>query len=403
MNAAIPPTLTLADALAALHHAPQVWCLAGPWSVLTWDVEPATLADLPLAPETNQISSTPNPHGWDRFAGGWLVQLDYEGAVDVVRVRSGLVWDPLGICRPFGDVRLPGAARPAIAPRLAEAALRPAWDCAGHVTRVRRISAHIAAGDCYQVNLTLPFCATLKAGDDLDVFAALLAANPAPFAGCIRRPGRPSIVSHSPECLVACADGVIASSPIKGTRPLGHRAELLTSAKDAAELAMIVDLVRNDLGRVAEPGSVRVMDAGRVIDLPYAHHRAADIVARLRPGTGWRDILGAVFPAGSITGAPKRKAMEIISSIEGGPRGPYCGSFGWVDERGAGQLNVAIRTAIITTLTTALTTSLTTSEGDRQQIAVHAGGGIVADSIGEHEWAEVLTKASAFAAVLKGT
>ncbi len=392
MSEAIPPTLTLADALAALHHTPQVWCMAGPWSVLTWDVEPATLADLPHAHEASQepisqASAQPNVHGWERFAGGWLVQLDYEGAVDVVRVRSGLVWDPLGVCRPFGDVRLPRPARQAIAPRLEEAALHPAWDCAGHVTRVRRIGAHIAAGDCYQVNLTLPFCATLKAGDDLDVFAALLAANPAPFAGCIRRPGRPSIVSHSPECLVACAAGMIASSPIKGTRPLGHREELLTSAKDAAELAMIVDLVRNDLGRVAEPGSVRVMDAGRVIDLPYAHHRAADIVARLRPGTGWRDILSAAFPAGSITGAPKRKAMELISSIEGGPRGPYCGSFGWVDERGAGQLNVAIRTATI----------------DRKKIAVHAGGGIVADSIGEIEWAEVLTKASAFAAVLKGT
>jgi len=375
--------VTLIEALAGMHDQPSVWCLAGPWSLLTWDVEPASLDDVPIISATG--SGIPDTLGWSRFAGGWLIQIDYAGALEVVRVRSGLRWSPDGVCQVFGNAQLPATVRTAVQPRLA-APLQPAWDRAGHRQRVERIRAHIAAGDCYQINLTLPFYGTLSAGDDLDVFAALLAVSPAPFAGCIRRQGQPTIVSHSPECFVACDGGSIASAPIKGTRPVGRRAELLASAKDAAELTMIVDLVRNDLGRIAEPGSVRVTDAQRVIDLPYVHHRAAEVVAQVRPGTRWSDVLLAAFPAGSITGAPKRKAMELIASCEAVDRGAYCGSFGWVGDDGAGQLNVAIRTAMIT----------------RQQIALHAGGGIVADSDGDNEWDEVRAKASALAGVLGG-
>ena len=376
--------MSLIQALAALHDQPSVWCLAGPWSLLTRDVEPASLDDLPVIP--NAGAGAPDTLGWSRFNGGWLLQADYSGTVQVVRVRSGLRWAPDGTRQMFGNAQLPATARTAVVPRLATA-LQPAWDRAGHRQRVERIRAHIAAGDCYQINLTLPFCGTLSAGDDLDVFAALLAASPAPFAGCIRRAHQPTIVSHSPECFVACAGGSIASAPIKGTRPAGRRAELLASAKDAAELTMIVDLVRNDLGRIAQPGSVQVTDAQRVIDLPYVHHRAAEIVAQVRPGTRWSDVLQAAFPAGSITGAPKRKALELIADCETVARGAYCGSFGWIGDDGTGQLNVAIRTAMIA----------------GQQIALHAGGGIVADSDGDSEWDEVRAKASAFASVLGGT
>ena len=375
--------MTLIQALAALHDQPSVWCLAGPWSFLTWDVEPASLDDLPDIPAAD--GDNPNTHGWNDFNGGWLIQVDYAGAIEVVRVRSGLRWSPDGTCQIFGNAKLPANLRKVVEPRLTTA-LQPAWDRAGHCQRVERIRAHIAAGDCYQINLTLPFRGTLSAGDDLDVFAALLTASPAPFAGCIRRHGQPTIVSHSPECLVACSGGFIASAPIKGTRPLGRRAELLASAKDAAELTMIVDLVRNDLGRIAVPGSVRVTDAQRVIDLPYVHHRAAEIVAQVRPGIRWNEVLDAAFPAGSITGAPKRKAMELIAAYEGADRGAYCGSFGWVGDDGAGQLNVAIRTAMIS----------------GHQLDLHAGGGIVADSQGDSEWDEVRAKASAFAGVLGG-
>ena len=377
--------MRLDEALAAVHDAPEIWCLAGPWSMLTWDVEPATLADLPPIAGVGAADSL----GWSRFSGGWLMQADYFGAMQVVRVRSALVWGPDGVCTTLGGARLPASPTPtaaALSPRLA-GPLQPAWDRAGHGQRVARIREHIAAGDCYQINLTLPFIGSLAQGDDLAVFRALLATSPAPFAGCIRRPGQPTIVSHSPECLVACAGGNIASAPIKGTRPRGRRAELLASGKDAAELTMIVDLVRNDLGRVAQTGSVRVSDAQRVIDLPYVHHRAAEVIAQLRPGTRWREVIDATFPAGSITGAPKRKAMELIDRYEVAPRGAYCGSFGWIGNDGAGQLNVAIRTALIS----------------GSHIAVHAGGGIVADSEGDSEWDEVRAKASALAAALGET
>ncbi len=379
--------MRLAQALAAVHDAPEVWCLAGPWSVLTWEVEPAALEDLPMIAGVGTPDNlSPDSRGWSQFRGGWLVQADYAGAMHVVRVRSGLVWAPDGSCRRIGEPTLPQVKHQAVAPRLM-AALQPAWDRAAHGQRVARIREHIAAGDCYQINLTLPFTGTLSAGEDLDVFTALLAASPAPFAGCIRRAGQPTIVSHSPECLVACVGDRIASAPIKGTRPVGRRAELLASAKDAAELTMIVDLVRNDLGRVAMPGSVRVSDAQRVLDLPYVHHRAAEVIATLRPGTAWSEILTATFPAGSITGAPKCKAMELITRYEVAPRGGYCGSFGWIGDDGAGQLNVAIRTAMIS----------------GKHIALHAGGGIVADSDGDSEWEEVRAKASAFAAALGGS
>ena len=375
--------MTLIEALAALHDEPSVWSLAGPWSLLTWDVEPASLEDLPTIGAAS--TSLLDTHGWSRFNGGWLIQVDYSGATHVVRVRSGVVWAPDGSCHPFGNAQMPPHHHKPLTPRL-ESPLQPAWDRAGHRQRVERIRAHIAAGDCYQINLTLPFYGTLAAGDDLDVFASLLSASPAPFAGCIRRPGVPTVVSHSPECFVACAGGAIASAPIKGTRAAGHRAELLASAKDAAELTMIVDLVRNDLGRIAKPGSVRVTDAQRVIDLPYVHHRAAEIVAQVRPGTRWSEVLTAAFPAGSITGAPKHKALELIAACEVADRGAYCGSFGWVGDDGSGQLNVAIRTAMIS----------------GQKISLHAGGGIIADSDGDSEWDEVRAKASAFAGVLGG-
>jgi anthranilate/para-aminobenzoate synthase component I len=174
--------------------------------------------------------------------------------------------------------------------------------------------------------------------------------------------------------------------PIKGTRrrEAGHeaavRAELASAPKDAAELAMIVDLVRNDLGRVAQPGSVRVADAGHLIDLPYVHHRAARVEATLRDGLTLADAVLAAFPAGSITGAPKLRAMQILAELEGTPRGAYCGAFGWLGAHG-GDLAVAIRTASIS--------------GD--DLTFHAGGGIVWDSDPASEWDEVQAKVSGFA------
>ena len=365
--------MDLLSALSGLRAEPRIWCLAGPWSLLTWDVEPASLDDLPEPAG----AGTPDGTGWTRFTGGHLLQADYEGAIDVVRVRSALVWGPDGALHRIGEPRppVPGAAA---VPRLA-GGLIPAWDGAAHAAKVDALRARIAAGDCYQVNLTLPFSGTLAAGDDLDAALALLTRSPAPFAAFIRRPGRPSVVSHSPECFVATAGADIVSSPIKGTRRADDPDDLLAAEKDRAELAMIVDLVRNDLGRVAEAGSVRVTEPARLLRLPYVRHLVADVAARLRPGTTWRGILAAAFPAGSITGAPKAKAMELIRGCEAGPRGAYCGTFGWI---GAEAAQLAV---------------------DGARVTLRAGSGIVADSDGGAEWDEVRAKASAMAAALGGS
>jgi para-aminobenzoate synthetase component 1 len=266
--------------------------------------------------------------------------------------------------------------------------LIPAWDAAAHAEKVERVRTWIAAGDCYQANLAVPFHARLRPGRHRDIaaFRQLMTVSPAPFAGFFRSSGRPSVISHSPECFLSQRDRQIVSVPIKGTRrrQAGHdaavRAELSAAPKDAAELAMIVDLVRNDLGRVAIPGSVQVIDPGHFIDLAYVHHRAARVEATLRADTTLADAILAGFPAGSITGAPKLRAMQILSELEGTPRGAYCGAFGWIGAHG-GDLAVAIRTASIT--------------DDR--VTFHAGGGIVWDSQPAAEWDEVLAKVSGFA------
>jgi len=340
-----------------------------------------------------------------RFRGGWFIQLDYEFPhipATCWRVDAYAAWDPAGQLRLHARERaglealVAGLARP---PRmLADArlasALAPSWPPAGHGARCEAIRGYIAAGDIYQANLTVAFSASLQPGpdNDLALFLALAGASPAPFAALLRMPGR-SIISHSPECFLAIAGGVIASEPIKGTcrriagRESESRAGLLASPKDRAELAMIVDLVRNDLGRIALPGSVRVAEPARILDLPYVHHLVARIEARLRPGVALRDILGATFPAGSITGAPKRRAMSIIRELEGRPRGPYCGAFGWISDHGDAELAVAIRTLVMS--------------GDSIQLA--AGGGIVADSDAAAEWDELCAKAVAMARALGAT
>jgi para-aminobenzoate synthetase component I len=372
----------LLEVLAAQRDEPELWCLAGPWSLLTWDVEPARLADVP-SPTGDAV---PVGTGWTRFTGSHLIQADYAGTPQVVRVRSALLWAPDGTCHHLGSPRShTGPAPNPVAPRLA-GSLTPAWSGTTHAAKVAALRQRIAAGDCYQVNLTLPFHGTLAAGDDLDVALALLRASPAPFAAFIRRPGRPSLISHSPECLLAVAGTTALTCPIKGTRRAGLGDELLHAPKDQAELAMIVDLMRNDLGRVAIPGSVQVSAKSRLLRLPYVDHLVADIIASLRPGTTWEALLAATFPAGSITGAPKAMAMQHITAQEAEARGAYCGTFGWLGA-GGGQLAVAIRTLTVA--------------GNR--VTLHAGSGIVADSDGAAEWDEVRAKASAMAAALGGT
>ena len=251
---------------------------------------------------------------------------------------------------------------------------------------MRRALEYIRAGDVYQVNLTHPLRAPFE-GSARALAADAIERTGAWYGGYLETPER-AIVSTSPELLASVAPGGrVVSRPIKGTRPAGGEAELERSDKDAAELAMIVDLMRNDLGRVCRLGGVRV-EAGREIEAHAAvAHGVATVAGELRPDASWEDILRAVFPAGSITGAPKVRAMQIIDELEPEPRGAYCGSLAWFGDDGSMDLSVAIRTAEIV--------------GGELRYGV--GAGIVADSDPASEWRETLDKARGFAAAAGAT
>ena len=248
---------------------------------------------------------------------------------------------------------------------------------------VRRALAYIAAGDIYQVNL----CQRLRLDglpEPLEAYAALRTANPAPFGGVLRWADG-AILSSSPELMLRVRGDEVLTSPIKGTRPRGAspaddarlRAKLLASAKDAAELTMIVDLHRNDLGRVCRYGSVRVAAARRVEAHPAVFHTVADVVGRLAPGHDALAALRACFPAGSITGVPKIRAQQIIAELEPVARGAYTGALGVLGLDGRLTCCVAIR--------------IIQQRGSTG--VLHVGGGIVADSQPAAEYAETLAKA----------
>ncbi len=271
--------------------------------------------------------------------------------------------------------------------------LRPVHPDGHFLDGVRRIRAYEEAGDTYQVNLSRRLTATLG-GEAARLADDLRAAAPAPFAALFAC-GAESVVGNSPELFLAVtADGTVETRPIKGTRPRGASpaedraavADLLASPKDRAEHVMIVDLERNDLGRVCRTGSVQVAELARLVSLPTVHHLESTVRGALRPGVGLTELLAATFPGGSITGAPKRRAMQIIDELEPVPRGVYTGATGWLGAAGDLELAVAIRTA-------------TLSAG---RLTLSVGGGIVIDSSPEAELAETEVKARAFAALARG-
>jgi len=261
---------------------------------------------------------------------------------------------------------------------------------AEYLAAVSRIREYIAAGDVYQVNLSQRFHA--RSGKaPLEVYEALKAASPAPYAAFLGF-GRRSLLSASPEQFLELRGRKLVTRPIKGTRRRGatpeedeHLArELLSSPKDDAELAMIVDLERNDLGRVCDPGSI-VVAAPKVLEKhPTVHHLSATIEGTLRRGLGPVDVLRAAFPGGSITGAPKIRAMEIIDELEPTRRAFYTGAIGALGFDGSMNLSIAIRTVL----------------ADGADHFFQAGGGIVADSDPAAEFDETLTKAAAMARAL---
>ncbi len=266
--------------------------------------------------------------------------------------------------------------------------------------QVRRILDHIRAGDVYQVNLARRLVAEVRArGDALTLYESLARTAPAPFGAYLTIPGDGEspdsfLLSGSPERFLSREPGSsrLETRPIKGTRRRTGEserdrqlaAELAADPKERAEHLMIVDLERNDLGRVAEVGSVEVDKLGYVVELPNLFHMVSRISCQLRPDAGLAAILRATFPGGSITGAPKIRAMEIIDELEPVHRGPYTGALGYVGLRGAMDLSIAIRTALLTP----------------DQLTLHVGGGIVADSTPARELEETEEKAAGWRAAL---
>ncbi len=268
---------------------------------------------------------------------------------------------------------------------------------AEHARGVSRILEYILAGDVYQVNLARRFRGRLE-GDALALYQRLSARSPAPFGAYLEADDH-AILSNSPERFLRVADGGIEAYPIKGTRPRGADdeadrrlcAELLADEKERAEHLMIVDLLRNDLGRVSEVGSIEVQDMMRVLSLETVHHLVSTVSGRLRRDVGLADILRATFPGGSITGAPKVRAMEIIEELEPVRRGPYTGAVGWFAPDGSLDLSIAIRTGI-----------LLGSPRTGGQLVAYAGGGIVADSAPAAELAETEAKILAWSMLSGG-
>jgi len=255
-----------------------------------------------------------------------------------------------------------------------------------YMRAVTLVKEHIARGDIYQANLTQRFEAPFD-GDPWALYRAITRATPAPRSAFVEASGL-ALASASPELFVDVdRHGLAETRPIKGTRPRGATAsddalaaaELLASAKDRAELVMIVDVLRNDLGRVARTGSVNVPELLALRSYAAVHHLVARVVAELREDVTPGALLSATFPGGSITGAPKERAIELLSELEPCPRGLYTGCLIWLDDDGSMASSILIRSAIVT--------------GGRAYIG--AGGGVVADSEPEAEWSEANAKARA--------
>jgi len=257
---------------------------------------------------------------------------------------------------------------------------------AGFLGAVERAKEYIRAGDIFQVVLSRRFSMGLDGVDGLDIYRALRTVNPSPYMFFLDFAGV-TVIGSSPELLVRLENGVVETRPLAGTRPRGAteaddltmEAQLLADEKERAEHVMLVDLGRNDLGRVCEYGTVRVTDLMSVERFSHVMHIVSDVQGRLRAGLDAVDVLRACFPAGTVTGAPKVRAMEIIDELEPVARGPYAGAVGYLGFSGNMDTAITIRTIVVT--------------GERAY--VQAGAGIVADSVPEREYVETVNKAKA--------
>jgi len=356
---------------------------------------PGAVSWVAACPE--EIIAGETPADWDRlreairrraggpgFAAGYI---EYEG-----RFRFGLYGKALGFSHDEqcwtdegGLAEMMDAPAPADEGRLN---FQPDMDAGEYEALVRRAQEYIAAGDIYQVNLAHRFSAgwSGEAAQAPGFYARLRECSPAPYAALLCGPDR-IIASSSPELFLRIYGREIITRPIKGTRARAGDAEadtaaareLTGSAKERAELVMITDLERNDLGQVCEYGSVEVRELLALERYAQVHHLVSTVAGTLRPGVDAVQALRACFPGGSITGAPKKRAREIIAELEPVSRGVYTGAIGFIRYDGSAMFNIAIRTAIL-------------EQNGRAHF--HSGAGIVADSVPRKEWDETLWKAA---------
>lgn len=287
----------------------------------------------------------------------------------------------LGVFDAPAEEPVPSAEGPP--PRLI--APRAAWSFADYETRFLCLHDHLRRGDCYQGNLTFPVTARWQ-GDPLALFDGLTERQPVRYAAYVDL-GGPVVLSRSPELFFEVSrDGFIETLPMKGTMPRGDtpeedaalREKLRNDPKNQAENRMIVDLLRNDISRVTEVGTLDVPELFHVETYPTVHQMVSRVRARLSAGVTLTDILAALFPCGSVTGAPKISAMKILRALEGAPRDVYCGAIGWTAPDGRMRFNVAIRTIAL--------------HADGEAV-FNVGGGVVFDSTAHGEYAECLLKA----------
>lgn len=329
-----------------------------------------------------------------RAAGGWIAgHVAYEAGYALEpklarlmpRRRPGPLV-ALGVFEGPGDAGavLSQAAAEAGAARLSR--LRRGISRAAYGAAFAKVADYIAAGDCYQINLTFPLSARLEAGTALGLYGALRARQAVGYGVFCDLGVGPVVMSRSPELFFRVEGGVISARPMKGTAPRDAdpardaelAAALFASDKARAENLMIVDLLRNDIARISEVGSVKVPELYAVEPFATVHQMSSTVQGRLVAGADLAGLMAALFPCGSITGAPKIRAMEIIAEVEGRARGVYCGAMGWMAPTGDAVWNVAIRT-------------LSLFDGGR--VALNVGGGVVQDSTAEGEWEEALWKA----------
>ncbi len=322
---------------------------------------------------------------------GWALVTDHDKRRSYLVAQGSIpavakAWD--SICDQF-LVDIPAETAPVAV--VAEGGIRSNFDARQYQIAFERIQRYLIDGDCYQVNLAQRF-STKFSGDTWQAYLQLRAISPAPYGAYLKLPFA-QLLSNSPELFLKVESSTATTSPIKGTRPrLANpeadrliKEELQYSAKDRAENIMIVDLLRNDFGKVCITGSVRVERLFDVESFATVHHLVSTVTGRLAADTRPTDLLRACFPGGSITGAPKKRAMEIIEELEPHRRGVYCGAIGYLGFDGRMDTNIAIRTLVI-------------QDGN---LHYWAGGGIVVDSRWEAEYRESFDKAEALFRLLK--